>query len=62
METNDVETLGSRAPDATVILLITESTHMASVRADHRAVDSSHLTGGLRMCGHTVDKETGMMV
>lgn len=39
METNDVEVLGSRVPDVTVILLITESTQ--SLRADHRALDST---------------------
>lgn len=43
MEANDVEALGSRAPDATVILLITESTQITGLWTAH----CSHLTGGL---------------
>lgn len=39
METNAAEALGSRTPDATVILLITESTRFSG--ADHRAPDST---------------------
>lgn len=70
METNDVEALGSGAPDATVIQLITERAQsLRGLITELWTAHSSHLTGGLCMCGHlfirgthTVDKETDTRV
>ncbi len=57
METNDVEALGSRAPDATVILLITESLQITKLWT----ADSSHFKGGLCMRGYLYMSETLIM-